>query len=503
MNQVSRVGFNVYQGRIAIQERSWKPNHIILKYLLPSIFLVASFAAAGVSAQTDEQARAFARMADEAAEEEAYAMGIDAYLYGYPRVEMARRMHNEMHRVREDQVIYAPVNRFYYFDRLARPGDGRVIKAPNNDTLYGSAYLDLSAGPVILRVPSMGERYYVALVVDAAGNVNTRISRTVSGPGGVDYVFAGPGYRGTVPAGAQVLQQTANDLWLLMRVASTGGDDEAAAAQILKRFTLREFDQAPGAPAVGANYPVDDLPVTEPLEPFNGLGFFSVLDHMIARNPVPADYQGLLLRWQRIGLGSGRYDPDGLMPPVRRGLERAIVAAERIVVAAQFGIANNVNGWNYSDKIGRIRNDWALNAAIARGGYGNLAEDSVYHQRSLDDNGQPLTGEREYTMTFAQGKLPPVGSFWSITAYDQNSFDLIENPIGRYSFGDRTKGVVRNSDGSLTIAIRHDAPKDPILRANWLPVGEGPFYLIIRTYDPAPEIAAGTWAPPPVIRIDD
>jgi hypothetical protein len=112
-----------------------------------------------------------------------------------------------------------------------------------------------------------------------------------------------------------------------------------------------------------------------------------------------------------------------------------------------------------------------------------------------------LSGVHDYTMTFPKGQLPPVGEFWSLTAYDQASFDLIENPIRRYSFGDRTAGMRLNPDGSLTLAIQRDPPKDPLLRANWLPVSDKPFYLIMRSYDPASQIATGAWGPPPVIRI--
>jgi hypothetical protein len=436
-----------------------------------------------------------------AAEEEAYATGVEAYLYGYPRVELSRRIHNETQRVSESQVIFSPPNRFYYFDRLARPGDGLAIKAPNNDTLYASGYLNLFDGPVVLRVPPMGDRYYVALVVDAAGNVGTRIGSKVTGPGGIDLVFVGPGYRGSLPKGMRVLRQSTNDLWVLMRVASTGGADEARAASLLTRFTLRPLAAAGPRPGAGRNVPVHEQPVVATMEPFDSLAFFATLDRMLQRNPVPVEDRGLMARWERIGLGKGTFDAAALPAPVRRGLERAIVAAQGIVAAAQFGVANTVNGWNYSDKIGRIRNDWALNATIARGGYGNLPEDSVYHQRNLDEDGAPLDGSKQYRVTFLPGHLPPVRAFWSITAYDQARFDLIENPIRRYSIGDRTPGLQHAPDGSLTLAIQATEPSDPALRANWLPVGTGPFYLIMRSYDPDVRIATGAWKPPPVAAV--
>lgn len=283
-----------------------------------------------------------------------------------------------------------------------------------------------------------------------------------------------------------------------MRVASSGGKDEAAAAAILKQFTLSELASVKTRASLGSNTPVKAQPIVARVEPFETLEFYRVLDQMLQRNPVPPEDRGLLARWERIGLGGGNFDAKNLSPPVRVGLERAIAAGQKIMSAAQFSIANEVNGWNYSDKIGRIRNDWALNAAIAHGGFGNRTEDSVYHQRNLDDRGEQLTGAKAYRITFPAGQLPPVGAFWSITAYDQRTFDLIENPIRRYSLGDRTPGLRLAADGSLTIAFQATEPEDPVLKANWLPVGPGPFYLIMRSYDPDPRIATAEWVPPPV-----
>jgi hypothetical protein len=125
-----------------------------------------------------------------------------------------------------------------------------------------------------------------------------------------------------------------------------------------------------------------------------------------------------------IGLGTtASFDGHGLTAPVRRGLERA----------------------------------------SARGGYGNLPEDSVYHQRNLDGRGEPLSSSR------------------------------------RYAIGDHARGLRRNADGSLNLAIQHDEPTDPPLRANWLPVGPGAFHLIMRSHDPEASIVNGSWTPAPVV----
>ncbi len=102
---------------------------------------------------------------------------------------------------------------------------------------------------------------------------------------------------------------------------------------------------------------------------------------------------------------------------------------------------------------------------------------------------------------------PPARAFWSVTMYD-TSYDgtagyLVENPIGRYLVNSTTPGLVTGEDGSLTIEIRHDEPPTPDGRANWLPAPAGAFYLAMRLYQPESAALDGSWAPPPVVRVDD
>lgn len=349
---------------------------------------------------------------DQAREEEAYAVALEAYVYGYPRVEMARRRHNETNLVAPDQTIYAPANQFYFFGRLARPGDGRVLKAPNNDTLYASAFLDLANGPVVLRVPEMGNRVYVALIIDATGSVIQRLGSGVSGRGGVDYAFVAQGKEIPLPQEMHRILVAGNDMWILMRVATDGTpSDEKLADELLRKFRLAPISRIELLDELQTEPPDDRRATREPLQPFGKIDYFQVLASMLERNPMPVADRGLLARWERIGLSAGRFDGEGLSPPVRRGIERAIKQGEKIVAAAQFSVANVVNGWNYSLKVGRIGNDWAMAAAIARGGYGNLPEDSVYYQRALDSQNVQLTGQNRYSITFPQGELPPVEAF--------------------------------------------------------------------------------------------
>lgn len=80
-----------------------------------------------------------------------------------------------------------------------------------------------------------------------------------------------------------------------------------------------------------------------------------------------------------------------------------------------------------------------------------------------------MTGAHRYRLHFAAGTTPPAGAFWLLIAYDLQNFTLIENPLARYSIGNRTPGLRYNADGSLDVHIQKAEP--PAGRSNWLPVG--------------------------------
>ena len=59
-----------------------------------------------------------------------------------------------------------PINHFSHI-RLFPDHQFRLVVRPNCDTLYSSAWIDLSTEPMILSVPDMGDRYYVMPCMDA------------------------------------------------------------------------------------------------------------------------------------------------------------------------------------------------------------------------------------------------------------------------------------------------------------------------------------------------
>ena len=101
----------------------------------------------------------------------------------------------------------------------------------------------------------------------------------------------------------------------------------------------------------------------------------------------------------------------------------------------------------------------------------NPAEISTYDVAFFDGAGTPLDGNNRYVLRFAPP--PPVDGFWSVTMYSAENQLFVPNPLNRYSFGDRTKGVVYEKDGTLEVFLQHSEPTDPRERANWLPAPQG------------------------------
>jgi hypothetical protein len=165
----------------------------------------------------------------------------------------------------------------------------------------------------------------------------------------------------------------------------------------------------------------------------------------------------------------------------------------------------SVNGWEISTGAGTYGVNYLRRAHYAMVGLGaNLPDDTVYPTAKVDAAGEPLNGAHGYTIHFAPGQTPPVSGFWSITAYEPSGY-LFSNDLQRHKLGSLSKPrLMANADGSLDLRISNAQPAQHA--NNWLPVPNGPFYLIMRLYWPNlsdPSILDGSWNPPAVNRIGD
>ena len=185
-------------------------------------------------------------------------------------------------------------------------------------------------------------------------------------------------------------------------------------------------------------------------------------------------------------------------------MERAIPKALESLLGEMPFCVPNVNGWLIPDpsRSGNFGTDYHLRLVVAEIGLlANDAREALYIGCFMDENGEPLTGDRAYVLHFDADQLPPVEEFWSVTMYTHPAGFLTESATNRYAIGSLTPGLTFNDDGSVDIYIQPESP-GPGRESNWLPTtppGEL-FRMILRMYAPHPHILNGTWKPQPIRR---
>jgi hypothetical protein len=416
------------------------------------------------------------------------AVARDAFLAGFPLVTTMRTMQT-----------FAPivgVNRLFVGKGLANP-TSRLVVAPNRDTVYALAVLDLRAGPMVLTLPDIPGRYHVFQFIDAwMGNFGLVGTRTTGGRAG-SWVIVPPGSDVAVPDGFHRLESPTDQAFMLGRIRAVDDADAATASAIGGRARLQPLDPstATAAPAI-ARAPGSPQTVGE-----NGIAFFDELGDALAVNPpTNAVQRDAIEAAARLGVGPGRH-PSAEQSGDNAATLRAAVADGGRELAHQSGAGGTrVNGWDVNLHIGDTeRKDGLLEQALtARNYWGPVTTaEAVYPRATVGADGRPLDGSKRYRIHFAEDELPPVDAFWSVTVYGPDMFPVV-NPANRYSLSGDTPGLVTNADGSIDLYLSHDAPAGR-RAANWLPVPEGPFNLILRLYLPRAPIRRGTYEYPPVM----
>ena len=433
------------------------------------------------------------------------ALAADAYIYGFALTfdlqQVRRFTHEGM-----GSLAPAPANIFSHAQQLAGPDDRFV--SINNDTIYSIAQVDVSGGPVLLRVPDTAGRYYVLQFVDAWTNNFAYVGRRATGTATGAFLLVPPGWQGDTPAGTQVIGFPTTVGTIVGRWACDGQADLAAVRALQNGLSLEPH----GSPA-----PLKGIPAPAPVPA--GLAFFEQMRTWMQAFPPSGPDQAYQNQFAPLGLleeASPYADcPPELAQALTAGADAARQQMETLLKAGN--LTPVINGWMISFHIfdynldhlgpGTIDNpEWKMadrkasylaRALAARGGlWGNHGYEAAYPMTYTDADGDQLDGHNRYTITFEEE--PPVGAFWSITMYDLPDFYLVANPIGRYSIGDRTPGLRRDADGSLTIVIQHDQPADT---SNWLPAPAAPFRPIMRLYQPQPAVIDGTYKVPPITKL--
>jgi len=444
---------------------------------------------------------------------EAEATAREAYVWGFPMVMNYKTLYNYVIDV-DNPEYKGPFNQVSCEARLFTPDD-RAVVTPNADTPYCMFWLDLRAEPLVLTVPEVApNRYYSFQLIDWYTHNFAYVGTLTTGNDAGTYLIAGPGWNGQAPEGVDAVLRSETDLvFIVVRTQLFGPDDLARVEEIQTAYAVQPLSAVLGTDPPQPP-PMPELPKWEEGAQFDDR-FFGYLD--VAVDLLGASAPGREDLWQRLarlGIGPGHdFDPAALPPEVQEamgvGREAGFADIEAFIKAHSndpllsgkiFGTRQFLTesaATNYSlDRIDLLRA-----AAAYIGLYGNSAAEAIYPTFLVDAGGDPLDGSaHSYTMTFADGQLPPVKSFWSLTMYDGPTKLFIDNPINRYLLNSTMMDDFRmGDDGSLTLLIQEDPPGGG-RESNWLPAPDGPFYVVMRLYGPDEAALDGTWTPPPVVR---
>lgn len=441
--------------------------------------------------------------ADDADRQRLLDAAVDAYIYGYPLVtmEMTRRV---MTNVVAPDGHRAPMGQFANL-RTYPSAAFHDVTAPNADTLYSVAWVDLSKEPAILTIPEERGRYFMMPVLDAWTNVLIAPGSRTTGTRVQRYALVGPGWKGRLPQGVIAHVSPTNLIWILGRTYSSGTQaDYAATHAIQDRYSVIPLS-AYGktiAPARGVVDPKIDMktPVRDQVERLNAAAYFKLLAELLKQNPPAAADAPILARMAPLGIVPGKdFELDKVAPAIGWTLREAVKVGVKKIHAHQETTGVKVNGWTYPRKTGSYGTDYLQRAFIAYRGLGaNLPEDALYPTTHVDAEGKPLTGSQRYVLHFPRGQTPPTQGFWSLTMYN-NDYFFVANPLDRHALGSRSPFEL-NQDGSLDIYIQKDWP-GLARELNWLPAPPGNFVLMMRLYWPERSVLDGAWKPPVVKRV--
>ncbi|MFC5677153.1 DUF1254 domain-containing protein [Aeromicrobium endophyticum] len=380
------------------------------------------------------------------------------------------------HALLQREAAERPMSTFSHERDLARPGFA-AFRVPNVDTLYSSAWIDLTSGPVDVCLPDFGDRYFTVQLLDAASNTQNISRRTIGAarrirlvspesPGSPDV----PDEDGvvTMPVGSPVT-------WALMRI-QVGTHDLAEVRALQDAVALVPL----GGPSV-----LTVEPAAGDVED-DADAFLTTLDSALRLQGHRLEETALVMRLRQLAA----IDDE----PARRGVERgyrealALLDASRPLLGTRTG-----SGWTRVADKGRHGYNY-LNRAVMNfvGLAANVVDENTSFNTYVDEHGVRLDGRAGASYRLVLDPPPTTDAFWSVTLYEASTGHLWDAPEGRYSVGSLSGG--RDTSAGDSITISHERPAG----GTWLPAPAGEFFLVLRVYSPGPDVVSGDWIPAPV-----
>ncbi len=400
----------------------------------------------------------------------------------------------------------APINQLLH-KRLFPDDKFTAVVTPNADTLYSTAWLDLSEEPIVLTLPS-SNRYYLAPLLSAWTEVIASPGTRTTGNDRQEIVIIGPRWKGTVPANLQQVKSPTNNVWLLGRIQTNGKNDYVHIHNLQDEWELTPLSYYGKGYIPPSNVTVNTMvdrqmaPVDQVTQ-MSAREFYTHLAEEMKLNPPLAADAAMVVKMRSIGINpGGSFNYEKLSPALQRAMEVGYADGNKRLRAEVAPSMSVENGWMTGSVLGAYGDKYFDRAFVALTGAGaNLKEDAVYYRAVSDSSGQRFNGRNKYVLRFSKKQLPPVNGFWSLSMYNSKNF-FVKNYMNKFAVGDRDH-LSFNADGSLDLYVQAQSPGKG-KESNWLPAPtDEEFNLVMRLYWPKQTVLNGGWKIPAVDRTSE
>ncbi len=444
----------------------------------------------------------------------------EAYIYGYPVVGLYRDMYVRAID-RESPRFLKPFNELAWrslYDPVAlrtkqTAGDRddwsrQEAEIPQTDDnrsprpgmAYGSVWFDLRNEPCILVVPpTLAGRYFSIQFVDLFSNTFDYISNRKDGNKGGHYLIAASEWNGRMPAGiSHTVRSPSSYIMGLFRIRIETAGDFKNVEKLITQFRIIPLSHYAGG-ATAPEIPLVRYPeFTE--EKAETPEFFNYLNFMLQFCAIPEDESDILKRFGKIGIEPGKpFDYSVLSETKKKALIEGMAAGQAELEAL---------GRFYSGKllpdgmVEKTQKNYPYRAYMTdRYLFGSSPEEILTVVYETDANRKKLDGKKRYEMRFERKQLPPVGAFWTVTAYSSEKKPSFKQNSA-YILNSALQILELNEDGSLVVSIRPEMQESG-KGTNWLSVPSGSFFLLLQLYQPGEEALRGGWSPPKVRILDN
>jgi hypothetical protein len=298
------------------------------------------------------------RAAEPITEEQAHAIGVDAYVFLYPLVTMdltRKQLTNT-----DKGFGRGPMNVFHNVPAYPPASDKSVVRT-NYDTLYSIVYLNLLKEPIVVSVPDTAGRFYLMPMLDMWTDVFASPGWRTTGTQAGNFLVTPPGWRPDLrdrfidefklPKDVQRIDAPTPYVWIIGRTKTDGPADYDAVHKIqagYKITPLSEWGKTAKPVEFKADPSVDmKTPPREQVDTMPVGRYFAYAAELMGQQPPHVTDQPILAQMKKLGIEPGKpFDIAKVDPMIARALDTVSEEGQKLMDWKVPTVARVVNGWS-------------------------------------------------------------------------------------------------------------------------------------------------------------